>query len=147
MSLSNDLLYDLARNYSNGVYNSNTDPLSVSRIHQAIIAASLQGQFTVVFEYPKTVSQALIIDQQGNTPDFDPDVLEYYKTAVQAIDTAFTGSKFVLNGLPDAGGFKVSWSTAKPSEVEIAAARAAAEAEASSEAPVVEVEATKDNVE
>jgi len=118
MSVNSEQLYELVRNYSNDVYNRTNGPLSVSRIVQAVIASSLQGQFIVIFEYPKAVSQALVVEAQGNTPDFDADVLEYYKTAVGPIANYFAGSKFVLSGLPEAGGFKVSWSGAKAPETD-----------------------------
>jgi len=110
MSLDTATLFTLARNFTNSVYNNAQDFLSVSRVQQTVIAAALQGQFSVAFEYPKTVSQALLIEQQGNTPDFSADVLNYYKTATSAVVESFRGSQFVLSGLPNAGGFKVSWS-------------------------------------
>lgn len=115
-TLDGTTLFNLLRGYSNAVYNSQQDPLSVPRIQQACVAASLQGQFSVVFEYPKTVAQALVIEQQGNTPDFDPAVLTYYKTATQSVVDSFKSSPFTLSGLPNAGGFKVSWSGATASE-------------------------------
>jgi len=111
-TLDGTTLYNLLRGYSNAVYSNQQDPLSVPRIQQACVAAALQGQFSVVFEYPKTVSQALVIEQQGNTPDFDASVLSYYKTATQIVVDSFKGSPFTLSGLPNAGGFKVSWSGA-----------------------------------
>jgi len=141
MSINSEQLYELVRTCSNEVYNKVNDPLSVSRIQQAVIASALQGQFIVVFEYPKAVGQALQVEAQGNTPDFDVEVLTYYKTAVGPIADFFADSKFVLSGLPEAAGFKVSWSGAKAPEVE-----EGAEAEP---VKVIEgvVDATKDNVE
>jgi hypothetical protein len=114
MSLPADALFELVRNYSGSVYTNTNDPLSVPRVQQALVAASLQGQYSVVFEYPKVVSQALMLGQQGNTPDFDVETLNYYKNAPNRIVVAFKDSKFSLTGLPDAGGFKISWSMAVP---------------------------------
>jgi hypothetical protein len=112
MSLDFATLYNLARDFSNSTYGNSEEPLSVSRIQRSVLAAALNGQFLVAFEYPKAVAQALAVEQQGNTPDFDPKVLSYYKTATQAVVTAFSGSPFTLSGLQDAAGFKVSWSGA-----------------------------------
>ena len=43
-------------------------------------------------------------------PDFDPAVLNYYRAATQKVFHAFGGSQFSVGGLPNAAGFKVSWS-------------------------------------
>lgn len=114
--LDNTILYNLARNLANANYSNTTDPLGVPRVQQAVIAAALQGQFAVNFEYPKTVSQAMVLQEQGNVPDFDPTVLAYYRSATQAVFQAFTGSQFSVGGLPNATGFKVSWSQAQATE-------------------------------
>lgn len=112
MSFDNNTLYDLARNLSNANYNNTTAPLDLYRVQLGVITAALQGQFALSFEFPKTVSQAMLLQEQGNVPDFDPTVLNYYRTATQAVFQAFQGSKFVVSGLPNAGGFRVSWSQA-----------------------------------
>jgi len=117
-TLDGTTLFNLLRGYSNAVYNNQQDLLSVARIQQACVVAALQGQYSQVFEYPKTVAQALVIEQQGNTPDFDASVLSYYKTATQTVVDSFKGSPFTLSGLPNAGGFKVSWSGATATATE-----------------------------
>lgn len=111
--LDNTTLYALARGLANANYSNTTDPLGVPRVQQAMLAAAQQGQFAVNFEYPKTVSQAMVLQEQGNVPDFDPTVLTYYRTATQAVFHAFAGSQFNVSGLPNATGFKVSWSQAQ----------------------------------
>jgi hypothetical protein len=115
-TLDNATLYTLVRNLANANYNDAVDtmPLSIFRVQQGIIAAALQGQFAVTFEYPKTVSQSLLALEQGNVPDFDPNVLTYYRTATQTVYQAFAGSQFVVSSLQNASGFKVSWSQAQP---------------------------------
>lgn len=113
MSLDNNSLYLLVRSFSNSSYNPE-DPLSLPKIQQAVMLAALQGQYMVAFEYPKAVSNALVIEAQGNVPDFSADVLSYYKRSINAIAKAFEGSQFVLSALQNAGGFKVSWSGAQP---------------------------------
>lgn len=110
--LDNATLFTLARGLANANYSNTTDPLGVPRVQQAVIAAALQGQFAVNFEYPKTVSQAMVLQEQGNVPDFDPVVLTYYRAATQGVFQAFAGSQFNVSGLPSAAGFKVSWSQA-----------------------------------
>lgn len=111
MSLDSSTLFTLARSFSNSVYGNSQDFLSVSRVQQTILAAALQGQFSVVFEYPKTVSSALLIEKDGQTPDFSVDVLNYYKNSTNSLVESFRGSPFVLSGIPNAGGFKISWSS------------------------------------
>ncbi len=114
MSLTNTQLFSLAREFSSSAYGNAEDPLSVARIQRAVVSASLNGNYLVAFEYPKAVVQAMAVESQGNTPDFDPAVLTYYKNALQAVVTAFDGSPFVLSNLAEGAGFKVSWSGATP---------------------------------
>lgn len=107
--LDNNNLYTLARSLSNANYNNVTDPMSVFRIQQSILMHALQGLFVVTFEYPKAVSQALLRQEQGNVSDFDPTVLNYYRTATKAVFQAFAGSQFQVSMLSDGSGFKVCW--------------------------------------
>ena len=135
-----DSLYQLVTEVTNAQYQPTYATLSVPILKRMILTAALQGKYMVVYQYPESVAQAMVIEQQGQVPDFSPRVLLEYKKATQDIVDTFEGSKFVITSVQGTNGFKVSWSGATPPPKPV-------EQSQTSENTDVDVDTSADNIE
>jgi len=117
-------LYTLAKNITDSQYQQ--QELSVGNLITHIFQAALQGQYYIVFKYPDAIANALVIEAKGDTPDFSAEVLSKFKADVDKVITAFKDSIFIIEGIPDVAGFKISWrktpttaSTTEPTAINI----------------------------
>lgn len=101
----------LAKGLSDSFYQTK-DPLSTESMCQQILAAAQQGRYVILFQFPEALVQAMTIRNQGQVPDFDPAILDYYDKATQDLVVVFKDSPFTVSGMPDGSGFKISWSSA-----------------------------------